>query len=751
MRHIIFLIFIIYVQVSFAQYTFKFETKITELIEIPVEDKTSKDSGVSKTSNGIDYYSKTYKTNFGDTLKIKPKISIYVKNDDEIDKVVKQFGNKLSFKKKIGWVFVYICNVRNSDEVLEITTILSKDERVIACDAFTDIKMELFNTLYSKQYYLHDNSLGSVGINMESVWKIVPDLSQNITVAVIDEGVEHNHEDLPNVVDGYSAGITSGNGDPMGSPNAHGTACAGIIGGADNSVGIRGIASNVKILPVNICTSWDNQESKYVFVDEESIADAIVWASERADVLSCSWGNGKGTENTSITLAIKKALSEGRNGKGCVVVFASGNYYQYFQNLSFPASVEGVISVGAVDKTGKIWNYSQRGKGLSLVAPSGNVNLQGDIVTTDRMGNLGYEKGNYTEHFGGTSAACPQVAGVAALLLSLRPDLTAAEVKDVLQRTATDLGATGYDTIYGYGLLNASAAVEEVMLSIHGNNEAKSSSVFSIDNFPMNATVSWSVDEKDKEKIKLTLSGDGNKTCTAEIIGTKTVKTKLTAVVKVGTLTVATLTKNITLIGTLSGTYSVTATTVSGVSLPAIVNRPFSSGSTLEGHPGSTITINSDDIQYYSVSKSGSAVQGWTVGLDFIRFSYPLTAAGSRTRLDFTGKIAGPAMLQVYVVGPSIHSLSIIQDGEMLGISIKKEEIEEDQYEAEEVSKMSMAESSENAWTIEVVNVTTGMRKEMAVTSTGECQFNTSGWQPGIYLIRATNGIETISKKITIK
>lgn len=751
MKHLIFLIFVVCVQISFAQYTFKYESNVTELTEIGVKNQTSKVTNAPKTSNGIDYYSKTYKTNFGDTLKIKPKISIYMKNDDEIDKVVKQFGDKLSFDEKVGWVFVFDCNVSNSDEVLEITTQLSKDKNVIACDAFTDIQMELFNTLYSKQYYLHDNSSGSAGINMESVWEIALGLGQNITVAVIDEGVEHNHEDLPNVLEGFSAGITSGNGDPMGSSNAHGVACAGIIGGADNSIGIRGIASNVKILPVNISTSWDNVNSKYVIVDEKSIAKAIIWASERADVLSCSWGNAKGTESTVITSAIKKALSEGRNGKGCVVVFSSGNLAKIYNNLSFPASVEGVISVGAVDKTGKIWDYSQRGKGLSLVAPSGDTDLRGDIVTTDRMDSLGYNSwGNYTEKFGGTSAACPRVAGVAALLLSIRPDLTAAEVKDVLQRTATDLGATGYDTTYGYGLLNAYAAVKGIF-ELDGPSIAKSKGSFSVENAIEDAAIAWSVEGTEKDKIKLTPSGNGNKTCTAEIIGTKTVKTKLTAIVKVGGKTVTTLSKYITLIGTLSGTYSVTATTVSGVSLPAIVNRPFSSGSTLEGHPGSTITINSDDIQYYSVSKSGSAVQGWTVGLNFIRFSYPLTAAGSRTRLDFTGKIAGPTMLQVYVVGPSIHSLSIIQDGEMLGISIKKEEIEEDQYETEEVSKMSMAESSENTWTIEVVNVTTGMREEMAVTSTGECQFNTSGWQSGIYLIRATNGTETISKKITIK
>lgn len=737
MKHLLFLITFFYVQISFAQYAFKYESDIIKLEEIRVEEQVSNTSNKSKDK---EYHSKLYKTNLGDTLKILPKISIIVKNANEIDKITNQFGDRLSFIEKIGQVFVFNCNVTSSDEVLEITTALSKNESVIECDAFTNNKLELLNILYPKQYYLHDKSSDCIGINMESLWKIAPDLGQEITVAVIDQGVDRDHEDIPNVLEGYSMGSPSGKGEPINLTNAHGVACAGIIGASNNSIGVRGIASNIKILPVNIFTSVKN--------DESYIAKAIIWASERADVLSCSWRLSH--RSTLVANAIKEAVTKGRNGKGCVVAFASGNSALTENGLAFPASMEEVISVGAVDKTGAPWYYSQRGEGLCLVAPSGNIDLQGDIVTTDRMGDSGYNPGNYTEKFGGTSAACPQVAGVSALLLSIRPDLTAAEVKDVLQRTATDLGTTGYDTTYGYGLLNAYEAVKDVLI-INGPREAKSKGSFTVGKFLKNVSITWSVEEKDKDKVKLTVSGYLGEDCVAALVGTKTVKTKLYAVIKHGDITVATLTKNITLIGTLSGTYSVTATTVSGVSLPAIVNRPFSSGSTLEGHPGSTITINSDDIQYYSVSKSGSAVQGWTVGLNFIRFSYPLTAAGARTRLDFTGKIAGPAMLQVYVVGPSIHSLSIIQDGEMLGISIKKEEIEEDQYEAEEVSKMSMAESSENAWTIEVVNVTTGMRKEMAVTSTGECQFNTSGWQPGIYLIRATNGTETISKKITIK
>ncbi len=126
-------------KISSTKYMFKYESTITILQEIyPVK-------GDPDYLYEGDYYSKKYLTNFGDTLRIKPHISIYVKNDEDIDEVVKQFGDKLSFNKKVGWVFVYDCYVSNSDEVLKITTQLTKDKNVIACDAFTDTKVELLD------------------------------------------------------------------------------------------------------------------------------------------------------------------------------------------------------------------------------------------------------------------------------------------------------------------------------------------------------------------------------------------------------------------------------------------------------------------------------------------------------------------------------------------------------------------------------------------------------------------------------
>ena len=123
------------------------------------------------------YCSKSYRTNLGDIVKILPKISVFMEDDYDIDKVIGQFGNKLSFKEKIGVVFIYNCNVRNSDEVLEITTTLSKDKRVAGCDAYTDAGFQLFDTnpLYPKQYYLHGCEamcIANIELNTDSPYSL---------------------------------------------------------------------------------------------------------------------------------------------------------------------------------------------------------------------------------------------------------------------------------------------------------------------------------------------------------------------------------------------------------------------------------------------------------------------------------------------------------------------------------------------------------------------------------------------------
>jgi len=131
---------------------------------------------------------------------------------------------------------------------------------------------------------------------------------------------------------------------------------------------------------------------------------------------------------------------------------------------------------------------------MDLVTPSGG----GNVKTTDRMGGDGLASGNYRNDFGGTSAACPQVSGTAALMLSANPQLSESQVRSILQETATDMGAAGFDNTFGYGRLNAGKAVMEAKergAYISGNSTlCTSSKVYSLGNYPTEGDldVTWS-------------------------------------------------------------------------------------------------------------------------------------------------------------------------------------------------------------------------------------------------------------------
>lgn len=286
---------------------------------------------------------------------------------------------------------------------------------------------------------------------------------------------------------------------------AHGMACAGIVAGKqNNNLGISGIAPNCKIMAIKIFDAYMNATS------DGNIARAIDYAWQNgAHILSNSWGYyGPGADNPNlvpaIVDAINRALNQGRGGKGSVVVFCSGNTANRTANppdygyVAFPACVSGVLAVGATDKSNNIQWYSPRDAEMAVVAPSGNImeylgynylKLWGDFWSTDIAGQPGYNTGdygigsptyyvhyiwdspggdsyppgNYSAHHGGTSAACPQIAGVAALILSINSSLEGKlsnpQIQTIIKNSADDMGTSGYDQDFGYGRINTYQAV----------------------------------------------------------------------------------------------------------------------------------------------------------------------------------------------------------------------------------------------------------------------------------------------------
>jgi len=276
--------------------------------------------------------------------------------------------------------------------------------------------------------------------------------STDIVIAVIDDGVDSMHEDLGmELVTGWDAVLGTYDADPN-CNDGHGTACAGLAAaGTDNGFGVAGVGFDCRIMPVRIFSNGSTQDAW--------IIDALDYAEFLgADVFSCSWGGGPPT--SGVTAEINQATQYGRNGKGIVAVFAAGNSGGA---VAYPANLPNVIAVGAVNQWDQLWYYSCTGSEIDVVAPSGDVNLNGDVVTTDVSWECGYDDDaspSYTERFGGTSAACPMVAGLAGLVLSQDPQLTYQQASAAIYAGCDDLGAS---TWYGHGRINCGATLAAML------------------------------------------------------------------------------------------------------------------------------------------------------------------------------------------------------------------------------------------------------------------------------------------------
>lgn len=331
--------------------------------------------------------------------------------------------------------------------------------------------------------------------------------SSSITVAVLDEGLTSNHPDLPNARQVRLNGSNFSNlaipndPSPVGDGN-HGNACSGIIAATrDNNEGIAGIAPNVKIMPVKILNPS---------ASDANIANAISFAKNNgAQILSNSWGYNSSNPNLipAVVTAIQDAVTNGRGGLGCVVVFSAGNTADHNAGsngtVNFPGNVNipGVITVGASDRYDHQANYSPTSVPASannqivdIVAPSHRAypcQITGetfeiwsmDIPSTpgynswhnssfcmnppavgEVLPNSGTNFQSYTGRMGGTSAACPEVAAAAALVLSMNSGLTQMQVFNILTSTTDKVGgvvynASGFSNEMGYGRLNLNKAL----------------------------------------------------------------------------------------------------------------------------------------------------------------------------------------------------------------------------------------------------------------------------------------------------
>jgi serine protease len=383
------------------------------------------------------------------------------------------------------------------------------------------------DTSYNSQWDLFENT---GGIRAPAAWDLAT--GSGVTVAVIDTGIRPHADLSGQLVAGYdmikdTAVANDGNGrdsdasDPgdwvaanecgAGQPGSgsswHGTHVAGTIAArTNNGAGIAGIAFNAKIQPIRVLGKCGGYTS--------DIADGMIWASGGAvsglpanatpsKVLNLSLG-GSGSCDTTSQNAINSARS-----RGAVVVVAAGNENRNASNSS-PANCSGVITVAATDRNGARAYYSNYGTVVSLAAPGGDVRSSSSngILSTLNAGSTSPAADNYA-FYQGTSMAAPHVAGVAALMLSVKPSATPDQIKAALQSSARAF--PGSCSGCGSGILNAQAAVQAILGSGGGTlptvNEAESNnSIAAANTVSAPANVSGSIGStSDTDYFKVTL------------------------------------------------------------------------------------------------------------------------------------------------------------------------------------------------------------------------------------------------------
>ena len=317
--------------------------------------------------------------------------------------------------------------------------------------------------IFEEQWHLFNTEQLGHDINVTGVWQ-QGITGEGATAVMVDDGIDMYSDDLK---DNYFAkGSYDFNDDtdepkPRLKDDRHGTRCAGEIAAVKNGVCGVGVAWNARIGGIRILSK--------VITDEDE-AHAMIYEMQENQIYSCSWGppdDGRSMDAPGILIrkAVVNAVQNGRQGKGNIYVFAAGNGRNAGDNCNFDGYTNSIYSVtiGGIDRKGKQTYYSEHCSAqLAVTYSSGS----GDAIhTTD----VGVNK-CYSNH-GGTSAAAPLGAGIFALALSARPELTWRDLQNVLVLTGVPINKDeDWDTTfigrkfshaYGYGKLDAYAIVEK--------------------------------------------------------------------------------------------------------------------------------------------------------------------------------------------------------------------------------------------------------------------------------------------------
>lgn len=411
----------------------------------------------------------------------------------------------------VGQPRVYqLTPVGDEDDEVLLAELLSGDSRVLWAQPNFRREVTTRQVTPSDPHFRlqwHLNNTGQLGgtvdadIDALEAWDITA--GEDILFGMYDDSCDVDHEDLRDNYSGIGQDATlesnaegADDARPKEVGDSHGTAVMGLAVATANNLGVRGVAHGAK---------FTVSRGLLDFASDVEVARVYTFARQQnVDVHINSWGFF-GPDPAVVADSIDIAFREGRNKGdldgdgdddplGMVIVFASGNLNRQLQPGFELSMLPQVIGVGASNDRDVRASYSDFGTGIDVLAPSSD-NFRAGMVTTDNtdrpdaadqgynVGGLSADlpgvqevdaAGKYTQFFGGTSAACPVAAGVAALVLSVNPMLTATDVRLILEHTAEKISplVAEYNSVtsrslrYGYGRINALEAVEAAQESL---------------------------------------------------------------------------------------------------------------------------------------------------------------------------------------------------------------------------------------------------------------------------------------------
>ncbi|MBP5777608.1 MAG: S8 family serine peptidase [Prevotella sp.] len=390
-----------------------------------------------------------------------PYLNVRLKKDEDID-LLASYAEKYRLRivgnsSLIPLLYVLYVTPEGDKSPMECANELfeSGDFATSVPDLSSDDFICSNDPMYSQQWGLHNSSHPGIDISAPEAWNY--STGKKIKIALLDTGVDMDHIDLMSNISSLSYD-TETNSSPSQVYGDHGTHCAGIAAAVkDNGIQIAGVAPEATIVSIsNSLQMTTNSQLKR--------ADGIIWAYQNgADIISNSWHSS--IHYDEIDAAIYDAFRYGRQGKGCVVVFAAGN--NSMNSINYPANCnDTILAVGSINNTGMRATLSNYGVKLDIVAPGDS------ILSTLPNNKKGYRSG--------TSAACPHVAGVAALILQRNSELTVTQVNSIINSNAKKLSGVNFNITkpdglwnneYGYGLVDAYSSVINTPSTVYIQNE----------------------------------------------------------------------------------------------------------------------------------------------------------------------------------------------------------------------------------------------------------------------------------------